>query len=72
MAGGWGNPLMRNEKEFLILDGMMIALASILMTIAHPGIFFPQISSRQSKKVAKQASESSDSDGRSEGKVETV
>ncbi|KAK2745700.1 hypothetical protein FQN57_003597 [Myotisia sp. PD_48] len=21
MAGGWGNPLMQNEKEFLILDG---------------------------------------------------
>ncbi|KAK2791441.1 hypothetical protein FQN52_004875 [Onygenales sp. PD_12] len=27
MAGGWGNPLMQNEKEFLVLDGMMIALA---------------------------------------------
>jgi hypothetical protein len=22
MAGGWGNALMRNETEFLILDGM--------------------------------------------------
>jgi hypothetical protein len=22
MAGGWGNSLMRNEKEFLLLDGM--------------------------------------------------
>lgn len=22
MAGGWGNPLMRNETEFLVLDGM--------------------------------------------------
>jgi hypothetical protein len=22
MAGGWGNALMRNEKEFLLLDGM--------------------------------------------------
>lgn len=41
MAGGWGNPLMQNEKEFLILDGAMVALASILMTVAHPGIFFP-------------------------------
>ncbi|KAK2748883.1 hypothetical protein FQN55_004025 [Onygenales sp. PD_40] len=28
MAGGWGNPLMQNEKEFLVLDGMMIALAN--------------------------------------------
>lgn len=24
MAGGWGNPLMRNETEFLILDGMCV------------------------------------------------
>jgi hypothetical protein len=22
MAGGWGNALMRNEREFLLLDGM--------------------------------------------------
>ena len=22
MAGGWGNPLMRKENEFLLLDGM--------------------------------------------------
>jgi hypothetical protein len=24
MAGGWGNPLMRNEREFLLLDGMYV------------------------------------------------
>jgi hypothetical protein len=22
MAGGWGNPLMQDETEFLVLDGM--------------------------------------------------
>jgi hypothetical protein len=22
MSGGWGNALMRNEREFLLLDGM--------------------------------------------------
>lgn len=22
MAGGWGNPLMQKEDEFLVLDGM--------------------------------------------------
>jgi hypothetical protein len=22
MVGGWGNPLMQNQTEFLILDGM--------------------------------------------------
>ncbi|KAJ9609977.1 hypothetical protein H2200_006307 [Cladophialophora chaetospira] len=40
MAGGWGNPLMRNENEFLVLDGMMIGIACVLMTAFHPGFFF--------------------------------
>ncbi|KAF0322114.1 RTA1 like protein [Colletotrichum asianum] len=47
MAGGWGNPLMRKEEEFIVLDGMMIAIACLLMSIAHAGIFFPAISSRK-------------------------
>ncbi|KAJ4400631.1 hypothetical protein N0V91_008568 [Didymella pomorum] len=41
MAGGWGNPLMRNEKEFLLLDGMMIGIACVCLTVFHPGFFFP-------------------------------
>ncbi|KAI1619027.1 RTA1 like protein-domain-containing protein [Exophiala viscosa] len=40
MAGGWGNKLMQNEHEFLLLDGMMVGIASVLMTIFHPGFFF--------------------------------
>ena len=28
MAGGWGNPLMRKENEFLLLDGMYVINAS--------------------------------------------
>lgn len=38
---GWGNALMREEVEFLILDGMMIAIACVCLTIFHPGYFFP-------------------------------
>ncbi|KAH8890113.1 RTA1 like protein, partial [Thozetella sp. PMI_491] len=41
MAGGWGNLKMRNETEFLALDGLMIALASAALTFFHPGYFFP-------------------------------
>lgn len=57
MAGGWGGELMRRENEFLILDGMcvcqhesfgytltilrMIGIACTLMTVIHPGFFFP-------------------------------
>ncbi|CAG8891445.1 unnamed protein product [Penicillium nalgiovense] len=39
MAGGWGNKLMRNEMEFLVLDGMMVALACLVLTIVHPGLY---------------------------------
>ncbi|KAK3673999.1 hypothetical protein LTR78_006201 [Recurvomyces mirabilis] len=49
MAGGWGNPLMRNQAEFMVFDGTMIAIACTLMTIAHPGIFFPSIGSHNRK-----------------------
>jgi hypothetical protein len=41
MAGGWGNPRMRDEPVFLSLDGAMVALASIAFTVAHPGFMFP-------------------------------
>ncbi|KAF2124209.1 RTA1-domain-containing protein [Dothidotthia symphoricarpi CBS 119687] len=41
MAGGWGNPLMRNEQEFLLLDGMMIAIACVALTVFHPAYYFP-------------------------------
>jgi hypothetical protein len=41
MAGGWGNPRMRDEPVFLALDGAMVALASIAFTVAHPGFMFP-------------------------------
>ncbi|KAF3801371.1 Protoporphyrin uptake protein 1 [Colletotrichum gloeosporioides] len=55
MAGGWGNPLMRKEEEFIVLDGMMIAVACLLVSIAHPGIFFPAISSREGETSKTQA-----------------
>ncbi|KJZ71352.1 hypothetical protein HIM_09235 [Hirsutella minnesotensis 3608] len=41
MAGGWGNPRMRNETEFLVLDGLMVLLATLALTLAHPGFLYP-------------------------------
>ncbi|KAE8402050.1 RTA1 like protein-domain-containing protein [Aspergillus pseudonomiae] len=43
MAGGWGNPLMQKEDEFLVLDGMMVALAVLALTVFHPGFFLPSL-----------------------------
>lgn len=45
-AGGWGNPLMRHETEFLILDGVMVLLGVIAFTVFHPGAWFPPMSGR--------------------------
>lgn len=41
MAGGWGNALMRTEREFLILDGMMLAIACLALSVFHPAYWFP-------------------------------
>ncbi|KAF4990917.1 hypothetical protein FDECE_14202 [Fusarium decemcellulare] len=41
LAGGWGNALMRIEKEFLVLDGLMMALATLLLTVFYPSYYFP-------------------------------
>ncbi|TWU72805.1 hypothetical protein ED733_004246 [Metarhizium rileyi] len=45
MAGGWGNKIMQDEPSFLVLDSSLILVAVYLLTIFHPGIFFPQMAS---------------------------
>ncbi|PYI23204.1 hypothetical protein BO99DRAFT_479324 [Aspergillus violaceofuscus CBS 115571] len=49
MAGGWGNPMMQDETKFMVLDGTMVAIGSILMTVAFPGACLPAISSRRAR-----------------------
>ncbi|KAL8645032.1 MAG: hypothetical protein Q9210_006935 [Variospora velana] len=44
LAGGWGNPVMQNDAEFIILEGVMIVIAALALTALHPGLFFPQMS----------------------------
>lgn len=43
MAGGWGNPIMQNEAEFIALENVMILIATLCLTIFHPGYCFPQM-----------------------------
>ncbi|KAF2403470.1 parasitic phase-specific protein PSP-1 [Trichodelitschia bisporula] len=40
MSGGWGNPIMRNETAFTILDSLMCSLAAIALNVFHPGKCF--------------------------------
>lgn len=53
MAGGWGNSRMRDETVFLILDGMMVAFASIAFTLAHPAFMFPPMCKRKRSMASK-------------------
>ena len=43
MMGGWGNPLMQDQAEFIALDSVMCSLAALALTIFHPGFCFPQM-----------------------------
>ncbi|CZR59362.1 related to phospholipid-translocating ATPase [Phialocephala subalpina] len=42
MVGGWANPIMRDEGEFIALEGFMILIAAAALTLFHPGFCFPQ------------------------------
>ncbi|RSL56810.1 hypothetical protein CEP53_006671 [Fusarium sp. AF-6] len=39
--GGWGNHIMQHESSFMVQDGGLVLLAAILVTVVHPGLFFP-------------------------------
>jgi hypothetical protein len=43
MAGGWANPIMQNETDFVVLDGVMVLVASLCLTILHPGYCFLRV-----------------------------
>lgn len=45
MAFGWGSANQRDELEFMVLDGLMIVVASVAVTVVHPGWSFPALAS---------------------------
>lgn len=62
MAGGWANPIMQNETDFIILDGVMVLVASLCLTVLHPGYCFPRLATGGASRlrdVEKRVSESS-------------
>lgn len=63
MAGGWGNRIMQDEPSFLVLDSSLILVAVYLLTIFHPGIFFPRMANgHREKKGAAAAAAASDAE----------
>ena len=51
MAGGWGNHIMQDQTSFVILDSTLILVTVYLLTVFHPGIFFPQMASGYRKNI---------------------
>jgi RTA1 like protein len=47
MASGWGSEIMKDEVSFMILDGGMILIAVVLLTIIHPDKYSPLIGDKQ-------------------------
>ncbi|KAF2443078.1 RTA1-domain-containing protein [Karstenula rhodostoma CBS 690.94] len=43
LMGGWANDIMRNEPEFIVLEGVMILVTVVAQTAFHPGWFFPAL-----------------------------
>lgn len=68
LSGGWANPIMRNETDFIVLDGVMCTIATLLLTAFHPGYCFKPMQNlrptmRRNKALSeKQARSTSESD----------
>lgn len=43
LTGGWRSELMRNEVDFIVLEGVMIVISVAVLTIFHPGYCFPAL-----------------------------
>ncbi|KAI1565973.1 RTA1 domain containing protein [Pyrenophora tritici-repentis] len=48
LTGGWRSELMREEFDFIILEGVMVAIAVAALTIFHPGYCFPALANASS------------------------
>ena len=55
MAGGWANDIMQDEAGFIVLDGVMCAIAALCLTVFHPGLFFKPMTTYKADKKANKA-----------------
>lgn len=40
LSGGFGGDLANDEVTFMVLEGAMVAVAAVALTIGHPGFVF--------------------------------
>jgi hypothetical protein len=53
LSGGWRSELMRKEVDFIVLEGVMIVVSVLMLTVFHPGYCFPALRSTIGKKPDK-------------------
>jgi len=53
LADGWRSELMRNEVEFIVLEGVMIVTAVAALTVFHPGYCFPVLAAQDTTRGSK-------------------
>ncbi len=52
LANGWRSEIMRNQAEFIVLEGVMIVIAVLVLTVFHPGFCFPALGNTIGKNKA--------------------
>ncbi|KAH8885537.1 RTA1-domain-containing protein [Thozetella sp. PMI_491] len=62
MAGGWGNKIMQDEPSFIVLDGVMVLLASCLLAFFPPGLLFPPMAARMQEATKRRFNKKKSSD----------
>ncbi|TDZ24600.1 Sphingoid long-chain base transporter RSB1 [Colletotrichum orbiculare MAFF 240422] len=49
MAGGWGNHIMQDEASFMVLDSGLVLVCVTLLTVFHPGVYFPHMANARKR-----------------------
>lgn len=57
LSEGWRSEIMRNEVEFIVLEGVMITIAVAILTVFHPGYCFPVLAKGNTPVKQKRLSE---------------
>ncbi|KAH7355407.1 RTA1 like protein-domain-containing protein [Rhexocercosporidium sp. MPI-PUGE-AT-0058] len=73
MATGWATPIMRDEPGFIVMEGFMILISVLTLTVFHPGYCFSQLSSQKNTGAANSSSsESGLEKGQNSGHVPSI
>jgi hypothetical protein len=50
LSSGWGSEIMSHEIEFIVMEGIMIVIATISLNVFHPGFCFGEQFNQEAEK----------------------